>query len=92
MGMVFEEHLSAPRDRMKASSGVIGERVKMHQERKQKWTLQVKRMFEPERMAPVNLQVAYEQVVPPDQYRIVSPERISEKSGMSLPMVEEVLA
>jgi hypothetical protein len=92
MGMVFEEHRWPPRDRMKARSGVIGERVKMHQERKKERTLQVKRMFEPDRMAPVNLQVAYEQVVPPDQYRIVSPEHISEESEMSLPMVEEVLA
>jgi hypothetical protein len=92
MGMVFEGRLSAPRYRTKASSGVIGERVKMHQERKQKRTLQVKRMFEPDRMAAVNLQVAYEQVVPSTQYRIISPERIPEKSGMSLPMVEEVLA
>ena len=65
----------------------------MHQERKQKRTLQVKRMFEPDRMASVNLQVAYEQVVPLGQYRIISPERISEKSEMSLPkMEEEVLA
>jgi hypothetical protein len=92
MGMVFEGHLSAPRDRMKASSGVIGERVKMQQERKQKRTLQVKRIFEADRMAPVNLQVAYEQVVPSDQYWIISPERNSEKPEMSLPMLEEVLA
>jgi hypothetical protein len=92
MGMVFEEHLCAPRDRMKASSGVIGERVKMHQERKQKRTLQVKRMYEPDRMAPVNLQVAYEQVVPPDQYRIISSEMISKEPGMILPMEKEVVA
>jgi hypothetical protein len=92
MGMVSEEHLSAPRDRIKASSGVIGERVKMHQERKQKRTLQVKRMFEPDRMAPVNLQVAYEQVVPSGQYRIITPEQTSEKAEMILPKEEEVLA
>ena len=64
----------------------------MNQERKQKRILQVKRMFEPDRMAAVNLQVAYEQVVPSDQYRIISPERISKKSEMRLPKVEEVLA
>jgi hypothetical protein len=92
MGMVFEGRLSAPRDRIKASSGVIGERVKMHQERKQKRTLQVKRMFEPDRMALVNLQVAYEQVVPLGQYRIITPEQFSEKSEMILPKEEEVLA
>jgi hypothetical protein len=92
MGMVFEGRLSAPRYRIKASSGVIGERVKMHQERKQKRTLQVKRMFEPDRMASVNLQVAYEQVVPLGQYRIITPEQFSEKSEIILPKEEEVLA
>jgi len=64
----------------------------MHQERKQKRTLQVKRMFEPDRMASVNLQVAYEQVVPLGQYRIITPEQFSEKSEMILPKEEEVLA
>lgn len=64
----------------------------MHQERKQKRTLQVKRMYEPDRMAPVNLQVAYEQVVPPDQYRIISPEMISKEPEMILPMEKEVVA
>ena len=64
----------------------------MHQERKKERTLQVKRMFEPDRMAPVNLQVAYEQVVPPDQYRIISPEQIADGPEMNLPMEEEVLA
>ena len=64
----------------------------MHQERKQKRTLQVKRMFEPDRMASVNLQVAYEQVMPPGQYRIITPGQISEKSEMILPKEEEVLA
>ena len=64
----------------------------MHQERKQKRTLQVKRMFEPDRMASVNLQVAYEQVVPRGQYRIITPEQFSEKSEMILPKEEEVLA
>ena len=63
----------------------------MHQERKPKRTLRVKRMFEPDRMAPVNLQVAYEQVVPTDQYRIsrLSKNRETEKI---LPIVEEVSA
>jgi hypothetical protein len=47
-------------------------------------------MFEPDRMAPVNLQVAYEQVVPSDQYRILSLEQISEQLEKILPSVEEV--
>lgn len=62
----------------------------MHQEPKPKRILRVKRMFEPDRMAPVNLQVAYEQVVPSDQYRILSLEQVSEKLGQILPIVEEV--
>jgi len=48
----------------------------MKQERKrkqkQKGVYQVKRFFEPDRMAPVNLQVAYEQVVSSERYRIIS--------------------
>jgi hypothetical protein len=62
----------------------------MQQKRKQKRILQVTRMFEPDRMAPVNLQVAYEQVVPSDQYRILSLEQVSEKLEQILPIVEEV--
>ncbi len=62
----------------------------MHQELKPKRILRVTRMFEPDRMAPVNLRVAYEQVVPPDQYRIICLEQISEKLEQILPIVEEV--
>ena len=62
----------------------------MHQEPKRKRIHRVKRMFEPDRMAPVNLRVAYEQVVPPDQYRIICLEQISEKLEQILPIVEEV--
>ena len=62
----------------------------MHQEPKRKRILRVKRMFEPDRMAPVNLRVAYEQVVPPDQYRIICLEQISGKLEQILPIVEEV--
>jgi hypothetical protein len=47
-------------------------------------------MFEPDRMAPVNLQVAYEQVVPSDQYRIRSLEQLSEQLEQILPSVKEV--
>jgi hypothetical protein len=62
----------------------------MHQERKRKRTLRVIRKFEPDRMAPVNLQMAYEQVVSSDQYRILMPEPISEKLEKILHIVEEV--
>ena len=88
--MVSEGHLWSPRDRFKAQSGVIGEQVKMHQEPKPKRIFRVTRMFEPDRMAPVNLQVAYEQVVPSDQYRILSLEQISEQLEKNLHRVEEV--
>jgi len=92
MGMVFEGRLWSPRFRFKAQSGVIGEQVKMRQEQKQKRILQVTRMFEPDRMAPVNLRVAYEQVVPSDQYRVLSPEQIFEKLEKILHPAEEVAA
>ena len=88
--MASEVPLWSPRDRFKAQSGVIGEPVKMHQEPRPKRILRVTRMFEPDRMAPVNLQVAYEQVVPSDQYRILFLEQISEQLEQILPIVEEV--
>ena len=90
--MASEGHLWSPRYRFKAQSGVIGEQVKMHQEPKpkRKRILRVTRMFDPDRMAPVNLQVAYEQVVPSDQYRILSLEQISEQLEKILHRVEEV--
>ena len=62
----------------------------MNQERKKKSTLRVVRMFEPDRMASVNLQVAYEKVVPTDQYRIFSSKKEVEKSDKILPVLEEV--
>ena len=64
----------------------------MNQERKKKPTLRVIRVFEPDRMASVNMQVAYEQVVPTEQYRIHSSKREAEKSDKILSVVEEVSA
>ncbi len=64
----------------------------MHQERKRKRTLRVKRMFEPDRISLINLQVTYERVVPTHQYRILSAEQISEKQELILSSVEEVSA
>ena len=49
------------------------------------------RVFEPDRMALVNLRVAYEQVMPPEQYRIKPAEPISERAGIVLAIVKEVL-
>ena len=64
----------------------------MHQERKRKRTLRVIRKFEPDRMAPVNLQMAYEQVVSSDQYRILTPKPEFEKLEKIMHITEEVSA
>jgi len=89
-GMAFAERLWQPRYWFGARPGVIGERFKMNQERKKKPTLRVVRMFEPDRMASVNLQVAYEKVVPTDQYWIFSSKKEVEKLDKILPVLEEV--
>ena len=47
----------------------------MEPEPKELRTLKVKRMFEPDRISPQNLQTAYEQILPTKQYRIVLPKR-----------------
>ena len=47
----------------------------MEPESKELRTLKVKRMFEPDRISPLNLQTAYEQILPTKQYRIVLPQR-----------------
>jgi hypothetical protein len=62
----------------------------MNQERKKKPTLRVVRMFEPDRIASINLQVAYEKVVPTEQYQVFSSEKEVDKSDKILPVLEEV--
>jgi hypothetical protein len=44
-------------------------------ESKEPRTLKVKRMFEPDRISPLNVQSAYEQILPTKRYRIVLPKR-----------------
>lgn len=44
-------------------------------EPKEPRTLKVKRMFEPDRISPLNVQSAYEQILPTKRYRIVLPQR-----------------
>ena len=61
----------------------------MRQEQKGKPTLRVIRMFEPDRMASVNLLVAYEQLVPTEKYRLCASKQETEKLEI-LPMLEEV--
>lgn len=51
----------------------------MDQGQKKSRALKVKRMFEPDRIAAINLQTAYEQVLPTKQYRIVLLEPPGEK-------------
>jgi hypothetical protein len=46
----------------------------MEKGQKEPRTLKVKRMFEPDRIAAINIQTAYEQVIPTKQYRMVLPE------------------
>jgi hypothetical protein len=62
----------------------------MRQERKVKSTYRVIGMFEPDRMASVNLQFAYEEVMPTEQYRLLSSKQGTEKSNKELLVVEEV--
>jgi hypothetical protein len=65
----------------------------MKQERKwkQKGAYQVKRIFESDRMAAFNLQVAYEQVVSSERYRIISLEQRGERVEEALETLEEVM-
>jgi hypothetical protein len=58
---------------------------------KQKRTIKVKRMFEPDRLSNVNLQIAYEQLIPPQQYCIVPMEQRTGKPSEEIPIREEVL-
>jgi hypothetical protein len=60
------------------------------QEHKQKRMLQVKRMFEPDRMSLTNLQAAYERVLSTRDYRIISLERKCETKRKVLDLVAEV--
>jgi hypothetical protein len=52
----------------------------------------VKRMFEPDRMSPYNLQTAYEQLIPPRQFRVDSAEQNNpDKPSEELLLRKEVL-
>jgi hypothetical protein len=62
----------------------------MRQEWKKKPSYRVIRMFEPDRMASVNLQFAYEEVMPKEQYRLLSSKPEVEQSDKVLPVAEEV--
>jgi len=72
-------------------AGVIREKVRMGRKPKQKRTFRVKRMYEPDRMSIVNLQSAYEQLIPPQRYWVVALEPGTIKQSEELPLKEEVM-
>jgi hypothetical protein len=62
----------------------------MRQERKKKRMLRVDRKYEPDRISVINLQTAYEQVVPSWYYRITELELKCETKQKVLKLAEEV--
>ena len=63
----------------------------MGRKAKQKWTIRVKRMFEPDRLSNVNLQIAYEQLIPPQQYCVGPIEQRTGNPAEGLALREEVM-
>lgn len=64
----------------------------MEPEPKEPRTLQVKRMFEPDRTSTINLQIAYEQILPTKPYRIVLPKPPGEPLEIEPKQKERMLA
>lgn len=62
----------------------------MDQERKRKRTIKVVRIFELDRMSQMNMQTAYEHILPDDQYRFMLPEQEPEKLAVDQARKEEV--
>jgi hypothetical protein len=63
----------------------------MHQEQRKKRMLRVHRKYEPDRISAINLQTAYEQVVPSRRYRIIELELKCETKQKVLKLAEEVV-
>jgi hypothetical protein len=63
----------------------------MRQERKKKRMLRVDRKYEPDRISVINLQTAYEQVVPSWHYRIIELGLKCETKQKVLKLAEEVV-
>ncbi|HEY5730134.1 MAG TPA: hypothetical protein VIS72_08800 [Anaerolineales bacterium] len=63
----------------------------MHQEQKKKRMLRVHRKYEPDRISAINLQTAYEQVVPSRRYRVIVLELKCETKPKVLKLAEEVV-
>lgn len=63
----------------------------MGRKTKQKRTIRVKRMFEPDRLSNVNLQIAYEQLISPQQYCVGPIEPRTGKLAEGLALREEVV-
>ena len=64
----------------------------MRQEQKKKRMLRVHRKYEPDRISPINLQTAYEQVVPLWRYRIIVLELKCKTQQKVLKLAEEVVS
>jgi hypothetical protein len=90
MGMVFKERPKRQRRSTQIQPGVIGERTQMPRELKNRRTLKVTPVFEPDRIARLNLQVAYEKIVSPDRYRITAPQPPAGQVAEGLHSKEEV--
>ena len=63
----------------------------MHQEQKKKRMLRVHRKYEPDRISAINLQTAYEQVVPSWRYRVIVLELNCKTKQKVLKLAEEVV-
>jgi hypothetical protein len=91
MGMAFEGPPWIHPDLPPAGQGVIRENVKMGRKTKQKRTIRVKRMFEPDRLSNVNLQSAYEQLIPPQHYWVGPIAQRTDKPAEGLALRAEIM-
>lgn len=64
----------------------------MCQEQKKKRMLRVHRKYDPDRISAINLQTAYEQVVPSWRYRIIVLELKCKTQQKVLKLAEEVVS
>ncbi len=62
----------------------------MKQKLQRPQTLKVQRMYEPDRISPMNLQTAYENLVSPQHYRLVASAPHAEKVETLTSKKEEV--
>jgi hypothetical protein len=58
----------------------------MKPKRQRRLTIEVQAMFEPDRIARMNLQAAYEKIIPPQRFRMVSPTPESGSEEIAVPV------